>query len=174
VQPMTSQYLSRGSYDALSVSRFRPLMSLGASLRTWRGPRLLRSGEDAKALMRRPIGSAWVCVRGHLHRERQGRAPPGLEFFAPDRACERIRAKACRCYKRRQQVFIRAYRVGGEHHARLPKPRGCQQRTMIPWGRSASRCVSNQKRCSSAIGTAHGLVINSLSWFVTSGGLFRS
>jgi hypothetical protein len=171
VQPTTSQYLSRGSY---SVSRFRPLMSLGASLRPWRGPRLLRSGEDAKALMRRPIGSGWVCVRGHLHRERQGRAPPGLEFFAPDRACERIRANACRCYKRRQQVFIRAYRVGGEHYARLPKPRGCQQRTMIPWGRSASRCVSNQKRCSSAIGTAHGLVINSLSWFVTSGGLFRS
>jgi hypothetical protein len=70
-----------------------------------RGPRLLRSGEGAKTLMRRPVGSAWTCARGHLRRERQGRAPPGLEFFALDRACERIRAKACRCYKKAPTSF---------------------------------------------------------------------
>lgn len=28
--------------------------------------------------MRRPIGSAWICVRGYLRRERQGRALLGL------------------------------------------------------------------------------------------------
>jgi hypothetical protein len=98
--------------------------------------------------MRRPVGSGWTCARGHLRRGRQGRAPPGLEFFALDRACERIRAKACRCYKRRQQVFVRAYRAGGAHYARLPKPR-LPAASDDAVGRSASRHVSNQERCSS-------------------------
>jgi hypothetical protein len=126
-------------------------------------PRLLRSGEGAKALMRRPVGFAWICARGHLRRERQGRAPPGLEVFALDPACERIRAKACRCYKRRQQVFVLACRVGGAHYARPLKPNGCQLRTMIPWGHQRARRVSNQEPCLSTIGMAHALVINSLS-----------
>jgi hypothetical protein len=54
--------------------------------------------------MQRLIGPARISIPGCPRRERQGRGPPGLEFFALDRACERLRAKACRCYKKHQQV----------------------------------------------------------------------
>lgn len=51
--------------------------------------------------------------------------------------------------------------------SRLPATR------VDPVGRSASHRASNQERCSSTVGMAHALVINSLSLSVTSDRFFR-